>query len=141
MSLQLEQSEFTYSSTTNGEAYTFTIVYISSSSVSVRNIKTPYGLIQDSFSTLPASVVSDIRTATLQVLEIMSSSAINGTATFTAETSKEITFSIPLDDTTYRVVFSTEDFIPVRVTSKTVSGFTIDVGVTYTGSVGYDVFI
>jgi hypothetical protein len=43
--------------------------------------------------------------------------------------------------TGYRVVFSTQDFIPVRVTSKLTTGFTVSVGVLYTGVVGYDVFV
>ena len=141
MALERKQSEFTYSSSVGEEVYYFTIVYINSDSVSVRDIKTPYGQIQNPYSTVPHSVVVDMRTATLQVLEIMSSSASNGILTFTAETSKAVTFTTPMDDTTYRVVLSIEDFIPARVTSKTVSGFTIEVGITYTGSVGYDVFV
>lgn len=141
MALELQQAEFTYTSTYSGNSYSFTIVYLSGDKISVRNITTPYGLIQDPYSSLPSNVVSDIKTATQQVLDTMSSSAINGTATFTAETSKTITFVTPLDDTTYRVVFSVEDFVAVRVTSKTVNGFTIEMGITYTGSVGYDVFI
>jgi hypothetical protein len=141
MALELKQAEFSYSSTYGTDTYSFTIVYLSGDQVSVRNITTPYGLIQDQFSSLPSSIISDIKTATTQVLDTMSSSAINGTATFTAETSKAITFATPLDDTTYRVVFSVEDFVPVKVTSKTISGFTIEVGITYTGSIGYDVFI
>lgn len=141
MPLELSQAEFTYTSTYSGNSYSFTLVYLSGDQISVRNITTPYGLIQDPYSSLPSNVITDIKTATKQVLDTMSSSAINGTATFTAETSKTITFVTPLDDTTYRVVFSVEDFVPVRVTSKTVNGFTIEMGITYTGSVGYDVFI
>lgn len=141
MALELQQAEFTYVSTYAGNTYTFTIVYVSGDKMSVRNITTPYGLIQDPYSSLPTNVITDIKTATKQVLDTMSSSAINGTATFTAETSKAITFAAPLDDTTYRVIFSVEDFVAVRVTSKTVNGFTIEVGITYTGDVGYDVFI
>ena len=141
MALELQQAEFTYNSTYGSSTYSFTIVYISGDQISVRNITTPYGLIQDPYSSLPSNVVSDIKTATQQVLDTMSSSAINGTATFTAETSQAITFVTPVDDTTYRVVFSVEDFVAVRVTSKTINGFTIEMGITYTGSVGYDVFI
>ena len=141
MPLELTQAEFTYTSTYSGNSYSFTIVYISGDQISVRNITTPFGLIQDPYSSLPSNVITDIKTATQQVLDTMSSSAINGIATFTAETSKAVTFITPVDDTTYRVVFSVEDFVPVRVVSTTVNGFTIEVGVTYTGSVGYDVFI
>tara|TARA_B100000963_G_C22275130_1_gene514584 strand:- start:25 stop:450 length:426 start_codon:yes stop_codon:yes gene_type:complete len=141
MALELKQAEFTYTSTYGTSTYTFTIVYVSGDKISVRNITTPFGLVQDPYSSLPTNVITDIKNATLQVLDTMSSSAINGIATFTTETEKVITFATPLDDTTYRVVFSIEDFVPVRVTSKTINGFTIEVGITYTGDVGYDVFI
>lgn len=66
---------------------------------------------------------------------------MNGQLTFTGESSKPVTFATPFVGTTYRVCFSTTDFVPVRVTNKTTAGFTVEVGVTYTGTVGYDVFV
>lgn len=141
MALQLAQADFTYNSMSGGYTYSFTVVFINDDNVSVRNITTPYGLIQDAYSSLPQSVIADIRIATLQVLQIMATSSINGIADFTAQSSLTITFDSPLDNTDYRVVFSVQDFVPVRVVSKTITGFTIETGITYTGSVGYDVFI
>jgi hypothetical protein len=72
---------------------------------------------------------------------VAQTSAVNGQLTFAAETSKTVTFVTPFVGTGYRVVFSTTDFIPVRVTSKLTTGFTVSVGVSYTGVVGYDVFV
>jgi len=141
MALALSQADFTYSSGTGTQIYYFTIVYIDENSISVRNIQTPFGLIQDSYSSLPNSVISDIRTAITQVLDVMSTSAVNGFATFTAATTVDVTFLAAMDDTTYRVILSMADFVPARITSKTVNGFTIETGVTYTGSIGYDVFV
>jgi hypothetical protein len=43
--------------------------------------------------------------------------------------------------TSYRVVFSVQDFVPVRVINKTTTGFVVNVGLTYTGVIGYDVFV
>lgn len=141
MALERTQSEFSYKSSSGGSSYYFTVIYIDDTNVQVRNMQTPFGLIQDSFSTLPQSVIADMRIATLQVLQIMATSAINGIVEFTAQTSTDITFDSALDDDTYRVVTSLEDFISVRITNKTTAGFTIETGITYTGSIGYDVFI
>ena len=68
------------------------------------------------------------------------SGAVNGTLDFTAETAQAVTFDTAMSSSTYRVVLSQGDFIPLRVTNKTTAGFTVEVGSTYTGSIGFDVF-
>jgi hypothetical protein len=142
MAVERVQSDFSYRSTSGGETYYFNVVVDSSSVVSVRNMKTPNGLIQDSYSSLPQSVVEDIQTAIGQVEDLVAqTSAINGIQSFAGETSKAVAFETAMANTNYRVVFSTEDFISVRVTSKETTGFIIETGVTYTGDVGYDVFV
>jgi hypothetical protein len=96
----------------------------------------------DSQTPIPQSVLDDIASATTQVRNFVAqTSAVNGQLTFAAETSKTVTYATAMANTTYRVVFSTTDFIPVRVTSKLTTGFTVSVGVTYTGTIGYDVFV
>ena len=105
-------------------------------------MQTPNGLIQDSYSSLPQAVLDDIQTAIGQVEDLVAqTSASNGIESFDIETSKDVTFDTAMSNTNYRVVFSTEDFILVRVISKTITGFTIETGITYTGDVGYDVFV
>jgi len=109
--------------------------------LSVKNIQSPQGRIIDSQTSVPQSVTDDIQTAIDQVENLVAqTSAVNGQLSFVAEASKPVTFVTPFAGTTYRVVFSTVDFVPVRVISKTISGFTVDVGITYTGTIGYDVF-
>lgn len=144
MALTRELSEFSYRSESGGQSYRFTIAVNEQQTVEVRNIQSPYGLIMDSVTGLPQSVVDDINTAIGQVETLVGmSSAVNGILVFSGETSKPVVFSSPFANTNYRVVFSVEDFIVPRVpeVTKLTTGFTVELGVTYTGNVGYDVFV
>lgn len=122
--------------------YYFTVTLDQAGLISVKDIQSPQGRIVDSQTSLPQSVTSDITSAIQQVENFVAqTSAVNGQLTFTAETTKTVTFVTPMSGTSYRVVFSTTDFIPVRVVSKLTTGFTVSVGVTYSGTIGYDVFV
>ena len=135
-------SEFTYSSGVSPDVYYYTIVIDQNDLLSVRNIQSPYGLILDSMTSVPESVVADINTSITQVESIMAAtSAINGTLVFAAETSKTVTFATTLSSTTYRVQLSSDTFVPLRISGKTTTGFTVQAAATFTGNVGYDVFI
>lgn len=135
-------SEFTYTSGTGSQQYRFTILSDQTGNVSVRNVQTPFGLIMDSMTSTPASVQQDICDAITQVEAILAATtAINGTLTFVAEASKAVVFSTPLTATTYRVQVTTDSFVALRVISKTLTGFTVEANATFTGTVGYDVFI
>ena len=104
----------TYTSGTGTNLYRFTITVNVAGVIAVRDIRTPYGLLIDSMTSVPEPVVDDINAAIAQVRSLIDmTSAINGTLTF----------------------------IPVRVINKTITGFTIQVGITFTGTVGYDVFV
>lgn len=134
--------EGTYTSGSGSSQYRFTVVVDQNGVVSVRDIRTPFGLIMDSMSRLPQSVVDDITAAMAQVEDLLSlTSAVNGTLTFAGQTEQSVTFVTPMSSTNYRVVLTPSDFIPARISSKLVTGFTIQLGVTFTGTVGYDVFV
>lgn len=134
--------DFTYRSGFNGTYYYFTVSRDQAGRISVKNIQTPTGRIIDSQTGLPQSVADDIQAAIAQVEDFVAqSSAINGNLVFAAETSKTVSFATPFSGTGYRVALSVEDFVPVRVTSKTTTGFQVQVGITYTGVIGYDVFV
>ena len=142
MSLQRVLSDFTYRSGVSPTFYYFTISLDQFGNVSVRDIESPQGRIVDSQTSIPQSVTDDIQIAIQQVGNIMAqTSAINGTLTFTAQSTQNVTFVIPMTGTGYRVVFSYGDFVLARAINKTTTGFTIDLGVTFTGTVGYDVFV
>ena len=134
--------EATYTSGTGQQQYRYTVVADLSGVLSVRDMMSPFGLIMDSMTRLPQSVVDDIQGSMAQVEALLSlTSAVNGTATFVAATTVAITFSTPMPNTNYRVQLAASDFIPVRTTSKLTTGFTIETGITFTGTVGYDVFV
>lgn len=142
MSGSLVQAEFTYSSGTTTETYYFTVVYDNTlETTSVRNIQNGYGQITSPWSTVPSSVTDDICTATSSVENLMAStSSVNGTLTFTASNEESVAFTTAMSDTSYRVQLSSDSYVPLRITSKTTAGFTVEAGATFTGTVGYDVF-
>ncbi len=142
MALTRYKTESTYTSLTSlGEQYSFTVVQDLSGVVSVRNIVSPTGSLSDAYIELPQEVTDDITTAMAQLEDLMASSSVSGTLSFDAETSKEVVFETALNADTYRVHVSIGDFIPVRIVSKTVTGFTVELGTTFTGDVGYDVML
>lgn len=136
------QFDATYTSGTGTNLYRFTICVNVAGVVGVRDIRTPYGLLIDSMTSVPQPVVNDINTAIAQMEALITmTSAINGTLVFVTEGSRDVVFATPMADTNYRVYLSPSDFIPVRVTNRTTVGFTVQVGTTFTGTVGYDVFV
>ena len=142
MAASLAQSEFVYRSGTSPDIYTFTITSDSQGNLSVRDIEDPYGFVLSPYTQIPQSVTADISSAMSAVETILAlTSAVNGTLTFTAETSKSVTFAEAFADTSYRVQTTSDVFAPFRITNKTVLGFTVQAGATVTGSVGYDVFV
>ena len=135
-------TEQTYTSGTGQTQYRYTVVADSSGVVSVRDILSPYGLLMDSMTRLPKTVVDDITGSIAQLENLLDmTSVVNGTLTFVADASKDVTFGTAMADTSYRVHLSPSGFIPVRVTNKLTTGFTVQAGVTFTGTIGYDVFV
>ena len=134
--------EATYNSGSGTNLYRYTITVNAAGRVSVRDIRTPFGLLIDSMTSVPQSVVNDIQASIGQVGSLVAmTSAINGTLTFVASTSQDVVFATPLSNTNYRVYLSPSDFIPARITNKLTTGFTVQLGVTFTGTVGYDLFV
>ena len=142
MALTRFKTESTYTSLTSlGEQFSFTVVQDLSGVISVRNIVSPTGSLDDAFVELPQEVTDDIATAMAQLEDMMASSSVSGTLSFDGEASKEVVFETALNSDSYRVHLAIGDFIPMRVVSKTVAGFTVELGTTYTGDVGYDVMV
>jgi hypothetical protein len=96
----------------------------------------------DSLTNLPQEVLDDIQTALAQLESLVAqTSAVNGTLTYTSETVQSFTFAIPFADASYRVHVTTNDFIAWKVINPTVNGFDIELGSTYSGTIGFDVFV
>lgn len=142
MSATRVQFDATYTSGSGTNLYRFTITVNVAGVVGVRDIRTPFGLLIDSMTSVPQSVVNDINAAIAQVETILTmTSAVNGTLTFVSEGSKDVIFATPMSNTNYRVHMSPSDFVVARVTAKSTVGFTVQLNVTFTGTVGYDVFV
>jgi hypothetical protein len=142
MTLTLIESAFTYRSELGGEVWQFTVVNNQNATQGIREQIGPFGLVQDTQTQIPGFVLDDQSTAKGQVENLLAqTSAINGILTFAGETSKTVTFSTPMVNTNYRVVLSVQDFVPFRILSKLATEFTVEAGITFTGSVGFDVFV
>ena len=142
MAATLAQSEFIYTSGVGTQLYRWTVVVPQTGNSGIRNVQGPFGLIIDTLTQVPESVITDMTDSLAQVGNILASTtSINGTLVFAASTEQSVTFSTPLAGTTYRVHVTTDSFVPLRITNKTTTGFTVQAGAEFTGSVGYDVFV
>jgi len=144
MAATLVQTNFYYQSTQGAQVYHFTLVLDQSGNLSVSEIATPTGLTlcESSSSVVPTEVLDDIQTAIGQVRDLMAqTSAVNGQLSYTNETSQSFTFTTNFSNTNYRVATSVSDFVQTRITTKTVSGFTVETSTPYTGTIGFDVFV
>jgi len=123
-------------------SWMFTIVVNQDGTFGVRNIRSPNGILCDSMTQVPEAILDEINAAKGDVENILAqTNAVNGTLTFTAQTSQSIVFATPFANTQYRVYVSLPDFVDWRITNKTVTGFDLEINTTYTGTVGYDVFV
>lgn len=142
MTLTLIESAFTYRSESGGQSYFFTIVQNLNGTLGRRDMITPFGPIRDSNTQVPQFVLDDEQTAIGQVENILATtSALNGILTFTDETSKVVTFTTPFANTSYRVQIAQQDNVSFWTTLKSTGGFTINASITFTGFVGFDVFV
>jgi hypothetical protein len=139
------ESCFVFNTRTNdpcAPSWRYTIVVNQDGTCGVRDIKSPHGGICNSLTQIPGEVLDEINARKLQVENLVAqTSAINGTLNFVDETSQSVVFATPFADTSYRVYVTFEDFIDYRIVNKTTTGFDIELNVTYTGPVQYDVLV
>jgi len=142
MTLSLIESAFTYRSESGGQSWYYTIVQNMNGVLGIRDILSPYGPLCDSNTQIPQFVLDDQQTAIGQVENILATtSAINGILTFTNDTSQTVTFATPLSNTSYRVQIAQQDPVYFWTTNKSLTGFTINASISFTGFVGFDLFV
>lgn len=136
MALTRQQSVHTYRSSSGGQSYYFDVVLDAQGLVSVKNIRGPLGAL-DASTPLPQVVTDDIKTATeLVVLLQLESEVDSGTVTFTGQTSRPVVIAGGvLNNTNYRVVYTTPDGVVLTTEDKTTTGFNAVASALY-GSVG-----
>jgi hypothetical protein len=92
------------------------------------------------FGAYPKEVQTAITEAIQKLESIMNNlSSLNGTVTLNNASTGQVLFNTPLQNTNYRVLFTVDDFVLVRVTTRTTTGFTFEIGVDFTGDVKYDI--
>ena len=133
MALSRIQSVHTYSSSSGSQEYLFDVVVDAQGLVSVRNIRTPNGGICDPYTALPSAVTDDMKTATELVLLLQSETEItSGNLSFQGETSLPAVIAPGLlNNTNYRVVFTTPDGTLLEAAAKTITGFTATAAAAY----------
>lgn len=148
MALALRQSVHTYSSSSGGVEYLFDVIVDGQGLVSVRNVKSPNGLIQDPYTSVPQSVVDDMNDAVGAVKTLASESEVaSGQVIFNGVTEVDVVLPVGvLNNASYRVVFTPPDVIRIIATGKTAAGFTAEAAATYgtvavPKTVGYSVLV
>lgn len=141
----LKESSFTYLVRTSNQCappWMYTIVVNQDGTVGVRNIQSPYGLLCSSTIQIPEEVLQAIEDSKDQVEDILShTGTLQGTLNFVDQSSQAIVFATPFNSVSYQVHVTIQDFYSWKITNKTVMGFTIELGITYTGIVQYIVFV
>ena len=142
------QSVTTYSSGSGGVTYYFDIAVAQTGAVSVRNIRGPRGPITDPLTDIPQSVLDDMTAAKALVLQTQTETAVvTADITFTGETYIDVAIAGGvLNNTNYRVVFSTDDGTVVFAENLTTTGFRASVAAAYGSgddpkTVGYVVLV
>jgi len=128
-----QQVVFTFSTSSGGETYLYDVVVDAQSIVSVRNMRTPYGLITDSVTSLPDVVIGDMNDAKTLVTQLLAETQVDsGNLVFAGDVTKTATIAADvLNNTNYRVVYTTPDGTPLRTTNKTVTSFIAEASSTY----------
>lgn len=133
MALSRVQSVLTYRTVVGSSTYTYDIVVDASGNRSVKNIRGPRGLITDTTTSVPEVVVADIQDA-MEIASLTVSESVVETGTVTFEGETELSASVTpglLNNTNYRVAYSTPDGTLLRTSGKTTTGFTIEAPTEY----------
>lgn len=141
MSLFRQQSKFTYRSVTpSNQSYYFDITVAINGQVSVGAVTGPNGPVGS--QGIPLTVNNDIQLAIAQSqATTVATSTFSGQVTFAASTSQTVNFDTPLANTNYRVLLDLPEFISARVRLKSTTGFVIETSITFTGVIGFELFV
>jgi len=136
VALSRQQSVFTYASSSGGDTYYFDIVVDEQGLVSVKNIRSPLGSV-DSSTSIPSFVLDDIERAKDIVVQLVDETQVDsGSIVFSGDTERPVVIAGGiLNNTAYRVVYTTPDGTILKTESKTITGFNAVAPTTY-GTVG-----
>jgi hypothetical protein len=133
MTLTVVQTLTTFQSASGGQSYFFDISVDSLGKVEVRNVRTELGLIMDPVTGVPQSVLDDMLDAKVIVQQTGTETQVDsGTLVFNGVT--EVSAAIAgglLNNTNYRVAYTTPDGTVLRTTNQTTTGFTAEAPAVY----------
>ena len=123
----------TFTSSSGGQAYIFDVVVDAQGVVSIRNIRSPRGLIQDMYTSVPQTVLDDMAVAKGLVVQTqMETTVATGDITFTGETYQDVTLAGGLlNNTQYRVAFTNSDGVFFEAENLTTTGFRASTSAAY----------
>ena len=137
--MKLQKTQLTYIVPTSRGTYSFSVSSFFSGDIIVSDIK------RDSISwsgAYPKEVQDSITIAIQRLETIMSNvTTLSGEVDLTNTSVGQVLFETPLPNSDYRVLFTVDDFVLVRVKARNTTGFEFEVGVSFTGKVRYDILI
>ncbi len=137
--MKLQRTSQTYLVPTTRGKYVFTVSSLFNGDIIVSDIK------RNSISwsgAYPKEVQTAISSAIQRIEDLMSNvSSLNGSVELVASSEGQVLFGTPLSNNQYRVIFTVDDFVPVRVKTRNTTGFTFEVGIEFTGKIKYDILI
>tara|TARA_B100000424_G_C22938954_1_gene499603 strand:+ start:2090 stop:2503 length:414 start_codon:yes stop_codon:yes gene_type:complete len=135
----LQETSLSYSVPTGQGTFKFTVSSNKFGAISVSSIT------RDNISVIgsyPLEVQQAVSTAISKLEIIMANiSTLSGVISFANQSEKSVVFDSPMPNTDYRVLFSVDDFVFVRVKSRTTTGFVVELSTAFTGSVMYDIIV
>lgn len=135
--MRLVSTSMSYSVPTTQGTFQFSVYSDTSGNITISNIK------RNSISwtgSYPSEVHTAISDAISRLETIMANiPTLSGTLTLNNQSEAQVIFSAPTVNTDYRVIFTIDDFVLVRVKSRTTTGFTLETSTAYTGTLKYDI--
>lgn len=135
--MRLVSTAMSYSVPTTQGTFQFSVVSDTAGNFTISNVKRNSIAWTGSY---PIEVHNAISTAVSRLETIMSNiTTLSGTISLTNQSEAQVIFSAPLPNTDYRVLFTVDDFIVIRVKTRTTTGFTLETSTAFTGQIRYDI--
>lgn len=135
----LQETSLSYNYPTTQGFFKFTVSANKYGSISVSNVSKDNISFSGSY---PLAVQKAINEAISKLEFIMSNiSTLTGSINLNNQSEATVNFDTPMPNAGYRVVFSIDDFLFVRVKNRTTTGFTFELSTVYTGELKYDIIV
>ena len=135
----LQETSLSYNYPTTQGFFKFTVSANKYGSITVSNVSKDNLAYSGSYPLLVQKAIND---AISKLEFIMSNiSTLTGSVSLNNQSEASVNFDTPMPNTDYRVLFSIDDFVFVRVKSKSTTGFTLELSTSFTGDLKYDIIV